>query len=242
MKRCATVVDKSNPAVEVGGFIVAGHGENVVGVPGKIGGEVGSFNLLLARARVLERHEQGGTVVEIGRDFRKAVGVGVRASDDVVTDFPDLAVVVGKQSGFDFFVFGGAVVHVRADEGDFFADVLVEELGRFEEVVFVILFDDAELVGVGQRAEMDGGGIDGGGDVHEFETESAIGEIEIADVANQSDVGIVDGDVEIGLVVEAGGLIVGGGAGRFFFLRGEDGLAAARGIEISEACEEKRAS
>ena len=76
-----------------------------------------------------------------------------------------------SKSGFDFFVLGGAVVLVGADEGDFLADVFVQELGGLEEIVFVVLFDDAELVGFGERAEMNGGGIHGGGDVHEFEAE-----------------------------------------------------------------------
>ena len=112
----------------------------------------------------------------------------------------------------------------------------MEELGGFEEIVFVILLEDGELIGIRERAEMDGGRIDGGGDVHEFEAEGAVGESEIADVANESDVGIVDGDVEIGLIGEAGGLVGRGGARRFFilrglFLRGEDVLPAARGVK-----------
>ena len=87
---------------------------------------------------------------------------------------------------------------------------------------------------------MDRGGIDSGGDVHEFEAERAAGKREIADVAHESDVGIVDRDVEIGLIVEAGGLVGAGGARGFFFLHGfvlrcEDMLPTARGIKESSS-------
>ena len=145
-------------------------------------------------------------IVEIRGDFGEAIALGVAAGDDVVADLPDLAVVVGEQSGFDFFVFQIAVfVGVGVDERDLFADVFVEEFCGIEEIVFVILFEDVEFGGVGERAEVDGGGIDGGGDVFEFEAEVAGGESEISDVADEGDVGVVDGDVEVGLVGEGGG-------------------------------------
>ena len=236
MEGGAGIVGESDPAVEIGGFVVAGDGEDVVCVPGKIVGEIRGFDLLFARAGIFERHEKRGAVIEIRGDVGEAIAFGVGAGDDVVADFPDLAVVVGEKRGFDFFVLRGAAVLIRADEGDFAADVFVEELGGLEEIVFVILLEDAELIGIGERAEVNGGGIDGGGDVHEFEAEGPVGESEIADVADESDVGIVDGDVQIGLVAETGGLIGRGGARRFFFLRGfvlggENVLPTASGIK-----------
>ena len=100
---------------------------------------------------------------------------------------------------------------------------------RDEEIVFVILFEDVEFGGIGERAEVNGGGVYGGGDVFEFKAEVAGGEREIADVADESDVGIVDGDVEIGLVGERGGggaFCIGGivlAAGVGGSVRGDDG-------------------
>ena len=64
-----------------------------------------------------------------------------------------------------------------------------------------------------------------------FRRKCAAGHGDIANVAHESDVGIVDGDVEIGLIVEAGGLIGAGSARSFFILRGKDLLPAARGIK-----------
>jgi hypothetical protein len=52
----------------------------------------------------------------------------------------------------------------------------VQEFGGFEEIVLVILLDHAQLVRFGEGAEVDGGRIDGGGDVHEFEAERAGGQ------------------------------------------------------------------
>src|SRR5271169_1598126 len=107
----------------------------------------------------------------------------------------------------------------------------MEKLGWLEEVVFVVLLDDAELIGIGERTEMDRCRVHGSGDVHELEAERAARHSDIANVAHESDVGIVDGDVEIDLIVEASGLIRTGGAWGFFILRGKDLLSAARGIK-----------
>src|SRR5216684_2385106 len=107
----------------------------------------------------------------------------------------------------------------------------MEELRGLKEVVFVVLFDDAELFGVVQRSEMDSGGIDGCGDIHEFESEGACGKREIADITNESNIGVVDSNVQIGLIVEAGGLVAGGGTRRVLFLCCIHLVAVERGIE-----------
>src|ERR1700757_3932848 len=64
---------------------------------------------------------------------------------------------------------------------------------------------------------MNRGGIDGCGDVFEMKREQAEGEVNLADVANEGDVGVVDGDGEIDLVFFCGngGLLARG----VFFLR-----------------------
>src|SRR5216684_5765638 len=107
----------------------------------------------------------------------------------------------------------------------------MEKLGRLKKVVFIILLDDTELFGIVQGAEMDSGGIDGRGDVHEFESEGACGKREIADITNESNIGVVDSNVQIGLIVEAGGLVAGGGTRRVLFLCCIHFVAVERGIE-----------
>ena len=73
------------------------------------------------------------------------------------------------------------------------------------------------FAGSSERTEMNRGGIDGGGDVFEMQREQAGGEVDLADVANEGDVGVVDGDGEIDLVFFCGdgGLLARG----VFFLR-----------------------
>src|SRR5579859_40093 len=217
VKSSAAVISESDPAVEVGGFVVTGNGQDVVGVPGQIGGQIGSFDLVLARAGIVQRHEQGGTVEQIGGNFRESIALGVDAGDNIVANFPDRAVIVGEQSGLYFFALGGAVVLVSANQSDFLADIFVQEFGGFEQVVFVVLLDDAEFVRLAEGAEMDGCGIDGGGDVHELQPERAGGKQKLANVADQSDIGVVNGNGEIGLIVEAGGLAGGGLPGVLFW-------------------------
>ena len=64
----------------------------------------------------------------------------------------------------------------------------MKEFCGLEEIVFVVLFDDAKLIGIGQRAEMNRRGIHGRGDVHKFQAEYSTGKRELADVADQRDV------------------------------------------------------
>ena len=124
---------------------------------------------------------------------------------------------------------GGAAFLVGANQRHLLADVFVEKFCGLEQIVFVVLLDDAELVRVGERAEMHGSRIDGGGDVHELQAKRAGGKHEIADVANQRNVGVVNRDVQLGLIIQPGGLI-GDRAGRFSFLELRNGFVPGRGI------------
>ena len=102
------------------------------------------------------------------------------------------------------------------------------------------------MAGVGERAEVDGGGIDGGGDVFELEAEIAGGKSEISYVADEGDVGVVDGDVEIGLVGEGGGggvFCVGGivlAAGVCGGVRGDSRWLATASAAVAMAAERLR--
>ncbi len=123
-------------------------------------------------------------------------------------------------------MFGRAVFLIRANQRDFLADVFVQEFGGFEEIVFVILLDHAQFVRLGQGAEMYRGGIHGSRDVHEFEAESASWQGQLSNVANQRDIGVVDRDGEVGLVVQIRSLV---GGRRTSFLALRAGVVAARG-------------
>jgi len=102
-----------------------------------------------------------------------------------------------------------------------------------EEVVFVILFDDAEFFRIVQGTEMNRRGIDGRGDIHEFQAKRAAGKDELANIAHKSDVGVVDGNVQIGL--DRSGLWIDRRPwnGRVLFLRGIDFVTAGRRIRIA---------
>ena len=208
----AAVVDERDPAVEVGGLFVAPDGQHVVGAPIHVAREVGGFDALRVGAAIFERPDERGPAVEIFGEIGEAIGVGRHAGDDFVADFPDWAVVVREKHGFRFDPSRRAGVFFRAHERDFAADVFLEKLLRIEQIVFVILLDDVELRGVDERAEMNRGGIDGSGDVFEMQREQAGGEVDLADVAHERDIGVVDGDGEIDLV----------------FFRGNGGLLGAR--------------
>ena len=190
----AAIVDERDPAIEVGAFFVAPDSENVIGVPIHVAREVGSFDALGFDAAIFEHPDERGAAVEIFGEIGKAIGVDRHAGDDFVADFPDWAVVIGEKHGFCFDPSRRAAVFFRAYERDFLADIFLEELLGIEEIEFVVLFDDIELRGIDERAEMNCGRIDGSGDVFEMKWEQAGGEVDLADVANESDIGVVDGD------------------------------------------------
>ena len=96
VKAGAAVVDDGNPAVEVRVLVVPSDREDVIGVPGKVVGKIGSLNLLLAGAGIFQRHNERWTVVKIRRNLREAIALGEHSGHDVRADFPDRSVVVGK--------------------------------------------------------------------------------------------------------------------------------------------------
>ena len=106
MKGRAAVVDDGNPAIQVSILVIPRHGKDVIGVPRQIARQVRGFNLLLFRAGVFQRHQQRGALVEIRRDFGEAITLGKHSGHDVVADFPDRPVVIGKQGSLDLFALG----------------------------------------------------------------------------------------------------------------------------------------
>ena len=54
---------------------------------------------------------------------------------------------------------------------------------------------------------MNRGRIHRGGNVHEFQAKSAWGQLQLADIANQGDVGVVNSHRQVGLVALRGGLL-----------------------------------
>ena len=234
VKRRPAVVGERDPAVEIGRLVVAADGQHVIRVPGKIARQVRGFHLLLARARIFKRHQERGTLKEVRGDLGKAIALGVEAGHNVVADFPHGTVVVGQQRGLDLFPLRRAVLLIRADKRDFAPHVLVQELRRFKQVVFVVLLDNADLVGLVQRAEMDGCGIHGRSNVHELQAQRSGGQRELAHIAHQRDIRVIDRHRQIGLIVQRGRGVFARNmwrATRAAFRRRECVVAADRRIE-----------
>ena len=78
----------------------------------------------------------------------------------------------------------------------------MQKLRRFEQVVFVVLLDNADLVGLVQRAKMDGCGIHGRSNVHELQAQRPGGQRELAHIAHQRDIRVIDRHRQIGLIVQ----------------------------------------
>jgi hypothetical protein len=128
--------------------------------------------------------------------------VGLHAGDDLAADLPHRRVVVTEQAGFHFFLAGRIAVAAHPDQRHLAADVLAQQLFGLEQVVFVVLLEDVDARRLGERSKVNGGRVDGGSDVHEVEIGRAAGHLNIADIANQRQVGVVNGDGELRLIVE----------------------------------------
>ena len=79
---------------------------------------------------------------------------------------------------------------------------LRSSLSGLEQVVLVVLLEDVDARRLGQRAEVNRGGVDRRGDVHEPQVERAARQLHVADVAHERQVRVVDGQGQLGLVVE----------------------------------------
>ena len=206
----AAAVDERHPAVEVGGLVVARHGQHVIGVPRQLAGEVRRLDAMAGGAAVVERPDESRPRVEIVGELREPHVIGVHAGDDLVADAPDRRVVVAQEPRGDVFLPAGAVGLDGAHQRDVASDVLPQQLVGLEQIVFVILLEHADARRLRQRSEVDGGGVDGGRDVHEPQIEASARKLQVADVADERDVGVVDGEREIDLVVERRGVLAGG--------------------------------
>ena len=204
LERRAAAVDDGHPAVDVGGLVVARDGQDVVGVPRQLAGQIRGLDAVPRAAAVVERPDERRPRIEIAGQLGKPDVIGLHAGDDFAADLPDRRVVVAEQTRLHFFFARRVPVLPRSDERDLAADVLAQQLLGLEQVVLVVLLEDADARRLGQRSEVHGRRIHGGGDVHEMQIGRAARDLEIADVANERDVGVVDGDGQLRLIVERG--------------------------------------
>jgi hypothetical protein len=91
-------------------------------------------------------------------------------------------------------------------EPHFFAHVFLEELGRGEEIVFVVLLEDPESGGIGQGLEMDRGRVDERRHIGELDFQSPRVQLGFPRVLHQPQVSVVDGDHHVFLVIARDGL------------------------------------
>ena len=86
---------------------------------------------------ILQCPQQRGPVIQILRQLGKADAVIRDVRDDVVSDLPDLPIIVGQQRGFHFLV--------ATHESNFPPDVFLQEFVWVEQVVLVVLLKHAQF-------------------------------------------------------------------------------------------------
>ena len=143
LERRAAAVDDRHPAVDVGRFVVARDGQHVVGVPRQLAGQIRRLDAMPRAAAVVERPDERRPRIQIAWQLRKPDVIGLHAGHDFAADLPDGRVVVAEQTRLHFFFPRRAVVPPGPDERDLAADVLPQELLGLEQVVLVVLLEDA---------------------------------------------------------------------------------------------------
>ena len=97
----------------------------------------------------------------------------MQAGHDLVADLPDRAVVVAEKTRLHFFLARRAALLHAAHQRDLAADVLAQQLVGLEQVVLVVLLEDADARRLAHRSEVHRGWIDRRGDIHEAQVEAA---------------------------------------------------------------------
>ncbi len=163
---------------------------------------------MLRRALVLHRPDQRRAREQAVRQLREADVVGADAGDDLVADLPHRGGVVAEQARRHFLLLRGAAFRPAPHQRDVAADVLAQQLVRLQQVVLVVLLQHAHARRLGERSEVHRRRVHRRRDVHEAQAGGAARQLDLPHVAHQRDVGVVDGDRQLGLVVQRGGLIL----------------------------------
>ena len=124
------------------------------------------------------------------------------AGHDVVADLPHGGVVVAEKPRGDLLFARRAAFGRGPHQRHVAADVLAQQLLGLEQVVLVVLLEDADARRLAERSKMHRRRVHGGGDVHEMQIGRAARERQVANVANEGDVGVVNGDSQLRLIIE----------------------------------------
>ena len=197
--RAALVVDR-HPAREIGPVVAGVQHHHVVGLPGDPAGQIGRLDPLGCRRLVPQQPDERRLGHQILRERGKD-DVSVMAHVDLAVD-----VVHGAVGAEERRLQVGAVPLVEAHLSP---HVLLHELLAREKVVLVVLLQDLQPLGIGQRLEVDSRRVDQRGDIHELDLAAAASQADLADVLHEAQVAVVDRQGQVALVLGGDGLSAG---------------------------------
>ena len=128
--------------------------------------------------------------------------VGVHAGDDLVPDLPHRRGVIAQKTRGHFFLARRATFLSHAHKRHVAANVLAQQLVGFEQIVFVVLLEHAHTRRLGERTKMHRGRIDRRGNVHEAQRAGSPRELQVANIADQGDIRVVDRHRELRLIIQ----------------------------------------
>ena len=196
----ALVVD-GDPSREIGAVIAGVERQHIVGPPVDGVGEVGGLDPLGFGLAVFEQPYQCGLGGQVFGHLREQDPPRV-AEGDIFVDLEDRAAVDRQQGGRQGVLALGELVF--REELDFLADVFFKKPLGVEQIVLVILLENAQARRAGERPDLHAGGDDLGGHVHEPQFKGARGERRLPLVLHQPEVDVVNGQSDRRLVLDAG--------------------------------------
>ena len=191
----AAVVD-GDPARDVALRVGGIDDHHVVGLPRDAAREVRGLHALRPRDGVAQQPHERRLADEVFRQ-RGQHETSIVAEVDLAVDLEDGA-GGGEQLGLQIRAVGVVEPHHAAD-------VLLHELAAREQVELVVLLEDAQARGIGQRLEMHGGRIDLRRHVRELGLVPSRRQPRLAHVLHEPEVAVVDRHHHVRLHVAADG-------------------------------------
>ena len=142
--------------------VVGGEFPDIIRLPGQARRQIGQLQFLGAGQAIVQLHDQGRAVAQVGRQFPKDDAARLTGLD-AVTDAQHGPLGGGEHGGLLLGLLAGGGVDL--DDPDGAADVLLQQLARGEQIKVEILLDDLEFGAFGQAPQQGRLRLDAGADI-----------------------------------------------------------------------------
>ena len=187
----ARTVLQRHPAGKVDARVLLVELCYIVGFPAQAAAEVAQLQQVSAAPCHLQAGDQGGLVAKGCGDVLEEE-TATRVGFDAVTDAHHQAVLGAEHGGRLPCLDAGG--RIGAQDADLASQVLLQQLSRSEQVVVEVLFQHADATGAVTTLEQGGFRLQPAAHAADGQLLFASGQLHPAPVADQGQVGVVDGE------------------------------------------------